>query len=162
MTIGLWVAIVTLLLALASESIVFWRRRTLLRTKEQRFRFHDLRDRLQLLVIEHKLEPGTRLHHFLLATINLAIRNAGVLKLREIIALSRSVKKEARGENTFVTLQAEIVRQPKEVQALSAEVFNSLAAMLIVNDSLTSLLFQGLGFLTKIANDLAQVSRRLC
>jgi len=151
MTMGLWIAILTTLLAMLMETIVFHKRRRMLKEKEQCFRFHDLRDRLQLLAIEHKIDPHSKLHDFLLSMINIAIRNAGLIKLSALLDVSRIVKKEAGSGND--SLQADIGAHAKDVQALASEVFASFSWMLVVNDDLTFLLFKGLRVLTAIANE---------
>ena len=155
MTMGMWVAVVGVLLAMLTETLVFWRRRVLLKAKEQCFRFHDLRDRLQMLAVEHKVEPTSRVHDFLLYVINIAIRNAGVIKLSQILNISQTVKKEAAGGSEFEQLQAEIRSYPKDVQALASQVFSSFAWMLVANDDITVWLFKGLSVLTKITNEAA-------
>lgn len=152
MTMGLWLALIASLLAILIETLVFRKRRRMLKEKEQCFRFHDLRDRLQLLAIEHQIDPNSKLHHFLLSMINIAIRNAGVIKLSALLAVSRTVKNEA-GSGDYDSLQADIRSHTKDVQALASEVFASFSGMLVVNDDLTFLLFKGLRILTAIAND---------
>ena len=153
MTTGLWIAIIAALLAILMETLVFWTRRTRLKTRDQCFRFHDLRDRLQVLAVEHKIEPSSMLHHFLLSMINVAIRNAGVIKLSQLLNISRSVKEEAADGNGFATMQEEIRAYPKEVQVLASEVFSSFALMLVANDDLTVWLFKGLSLLTSLTNE---------
>jgi hypothetical protein len=149
---GLWIAIIGALFAMLTETVVFWKRREFLKTKEQCFKFHDLRDRLQVLTIEHKIETHSKLHDFLLSMINIAIRNAGVIKLSELVDISQSVKKEA-DDSTFSTIQTEIGSHPDDVQTLASEVFDNFAWMLVANDDLTVWLFKGLIMLSKIANE---------
>jgi hypothetical protein len=151
MTMGLWMALIASLLAILIETLVFWKRRRMLKEKEQCFRFHDLRDRLQLLALEHQIDPNSKLHNFLLSMINIAIRNAGVIKLSALLDVSRIVKNEAGSGDD--SLQADIRSHTKDVQALASEVFASFSWMLVVNDDLTFLLFKGLRILTAIAND---------
>src|SRR5208282_2557351 len=118
MMTGLWVVFIFILLAILIETLVFGNRRALLRKKEQCFRFHDFRDRLQLLTIAGKIQPGSQLHDFLLMTVNVAIRNAGVFKLRDLIEITKAVRSETDDKK----LQDHIREYPTEVQALASEV----------------------------------------
>jgi len=151
MTTGLWLAVIIVALAVLTETLVFWKRRTLLKAKEQCFRFHDLRDRLQLLNLEGKIRPDSNVYGFLLLTINIAIRNAGVIKMSQLLEISRSVKSSEGHE--FGKLQADIGQYPKEVQELASEVLNKFAWMLVANDDLTVWLFKGLRILTEVTNE---------
>lgn len=150
MITGLWMAMVAALLGTLVETAIFWKRRQGLNAKEQCFRFHDLRDRLQLLSIEHKIEQNSPAYRFLLTMINVAIRNAGVIKLSEVLDMSQKVK-NADGKE-FEKLQGEIGSYSKDVQELASEVFGKFAWMLVVNDDVTYWLFRGLKILTKITN----------
>ena len=154
MIIGLWIALIGVLLAILTETLVFWKRRGALRAKEQCFKFHDFRDRLQVLAIEHKIEPGSDLYRFLLMTTNIAIRNAGLIKLSELLNIARSVKRQVDG-NEFSKIQGEMKNYPKDVQALASEIFESFAWMLVSNDDVSVWLFKGLKILTKVANEAA-------
>jgi hypothetical protein len=151
MTTGLWIGVIIVALAVLTETLVFWKRRTLLKAKEQRFRFHDFRDRLQMLTIEGKIRPDSNVYGFLLLTINIAIRNAGVIKLSQLLDISRSVK--SSGDHEFGKLQADILEYPREVQELSSEVLNKFAWMLLANDDLAVWLFKGLNKLTEVTNE---------
>jgi hypothetical protein len=151
MTMGLWAAITFLLLASLIESVVFRKRRMTVKRNAQCFKFHELRDKLQLLTVQGKIRIGSRLHGFLMFTINVAIKNAGVIKLSDVAKISRMVKSEADGE--FEKLQRDTETHSSEVQALASEVCGSFAMMLVTNDDLTALLFKGLGILTELTND---------
>jgi hypothetical protein len=149
MTMGLWAAVTFLLLASLTETIVFRKRRALLRKNAQYFQFHDLRDRLQLLTIAGKIQPASEPYRFLMFTINVAIRNAGEFKLRHLVDMSQTVKQETDGEEL-----ADLIRQyPTEVQALASEVYGRFAWMLVANDDIAVWLFRGFSSLTKIANE---------
>jgi|SRR5579862_1794050 len=148
MMTGLWVVFIFILLAILTETLVFGTRRALLKKNEQCFKFHDFRDRLQLLTLAGKIRPDSELHNFLLMTVNVAIRNAGVFKLRDLLEITKTVNKE-----TDEKLQDHIREYPTEVQALASEVCSSFAWMLVANDDLTAWLFKGLGILTQLTND---------
>jgi hypothetical protein len=147
MMTGLWVVFIFILVALLTEILVFGSRRARLKKKEQCFKFHDFRDRLQLLTIAGKIQPDSELHNFLLMTVNVAIRNAGVFKFRDMIEITKNLRTETDGEK----LQDR--EYPTEVQALASEVCSSFAWMLVANDDLTVWLFKGLGILTQRTND---------
>jgi hypothetical protein len=149
MMTGLSVGLIFILLAFLTEMLVFGNRRALLKRQEQCFKFHDFRDGLQLLTISGKIRPNSELHDFLLVTVNVAIRNAGVIKLRDLIEITKTVKKETDGDK----LQDQIRNYPTEVQALASEICSSFAWMLVANDDLTAWLFKGLGILTQLTND---------
>lgn len=151
MTTGLWIGVIIVALAVLTETLVFWKRRTFLKAKEQCFRFHDFRDRLQLFTIEGKIRADSNVYGFLLLTINIAIRNAGVIKLSQLLDVSRSVKSSK--EHEFSKLQADIREYPKEVQELASEVLDKFAWMLVANDDLTVWLFKGLRILTEVTNE---------
>lgn len=149
MTMGLWVAVIFLLLAALIETLVFRKRRVQLRRNTQSFYFHDFRDRLQLLAIAGKIRSDSEPYTFLLFTINVAIRNAGEFKLRHLVDMSRSVKEEGELDQ----LKTDLEKYPIEVQTLASEVLSRFAWMLVANDDLTVWLFKGLGMLTKPTNE---------
>jgi hypothetical protein len=151
MMMGLWAALTFLLFAMLAETIILHRRRVLVKKNAQCFKFHELRDRLQLLVIQGKIQPGSEPYDFLLFTINIAIKNAGIIKLSDVVSISRMVKREADGE--FDKLQRDTERHSAEVQALASEVCGRFAMMLVANDDVTALLFKGLSILTKLTNE---------
>jgi hypothetical protein len=72
----LLVAVLSTLLAAFVQAAILDKRRILLRAKEQCFRFHELRDALQILAIEGKIKQDSRIYQFLMFMINVAIKNA--------------------------------------------------------------------------------------
>jgi hypothetical protein len=142
------IAILSALLAGLIQVVILDRRRILLRAKEQCFRFHELRDMLQILAIEGKIKQESRIYQFLFFMINVAIRNAGVMKLSDLLRMSKTVKTEVEGPG-FEAVTRELRSYPAEVQILASDVFNTFAKMLVVNDDLTFLLFN---IATNIAN----------
>lgn len=152
MITGLWIAIIACLLVVLIQTLVLEKHRGLLRTREQCFGFHELRDRLQLLAVDKKIDVRSQSYQFLWNSINISIRNAGVMKLSELLRISQLLKREVES-NTFKEVQEELRSHPAEVQALASEIFTSFAHMLVVNDDLTYWLFKGLGVLTRIANE---------
>jgi hypothetical protein len=82
-------------------------------------------------------------------TVNIAIRNAGVMKLRDLIEITKTVKKETDDEK----LEDHIREYPTEVQTLASEVCSAFAWMLVANDDLTVWLFKGFAILTHLTNE---------
>jgi stage V sporulation protein SpoVS len=137
---SLLVALVATGIGLGIPLAFLWARKPLLRLKSQAYRFHELRDRLQLLNIQNKIDNTSPGYNFLMFSLNLAIRNAGTMSLSDVLKISRAVKERAEG-NGFEEIAEDIRRQGEEAQKLSAEFFQALAVMLISNDSLTSIMF---------------------
>lgn len=106
-----------------------------LRAKEQCFRFHELRDRLQMLLIDGKIGRGSDVYEFLQLTINLGIKNAGDMKLRQILGLARQLNQKIAGV-PYQNIFEEIRQQSPDVQSLFGDIFQSLAAMVISNDKI--------------------------
>lgn len=131
--VGLFVALGSLGLVVIGERIYFSGMEQRLKAKEQAFKFHALRDDLQLLVANGQVEPSALTYTCLMGLLNFAIRNAGVMKLRDILALSRKIQTDVNQKN-FQDIQADIKRHDAAVQELSQRVFFALADMLISND----------------------------
>src|SRR5260370_11076864 len=109
-----------------------------LKAREQCFKFHELRDRLQVIAVEGKIEIGSETYQLLLFIINLSIRNAGVMKLSEILKAAKAIEKRVNA-STSERVFADIRSHNQEVQHLSAVVFDALPRMLISNDAGTLL-----------------------
>jgi hypothetical protein len=134
------VALTTTVIGLLVPFAVLRRRDVLLRSEEQAYRFHELRDRLQMLNVEGKMEAASVGYLFLMSSLNIAIKNAGVMNLSDILQISRAVRKKAE-YITFEQIAEDVRRQSEEAQVLSAEFFRCLALMLISNDHLVRLVF---------------------
>jgi len=134
--VALTMTVIGLLVPLA----VLRRRDVLLRSKEQAYRFHELRDRLQILNAEGKIQPESIGYSFLMFSLNVAIKNAGVMSLSDMLQMSRAVKKKAE-YITFEQIAEDFRKQSEEAQILSAEFFRSLTLMLISNDHLVRFTF---------------------
>ncbi len=59
-----------------------------LKRREQEFKFHEVRDELQLLAIDRVIDVNSAAYLFLLSMSNVAIKNAGVLCVRDIIQMT--------------------------------------------------------------------------
>lgn len=128
---AIMVALFSALVAMTIGSLVLRRHMRLNKIRSQSFKFHELRDRLQLLAIEGKLTPGSPVYDFLAFTLNLAIRNAGEMRLSELLRFTRMI--DGRMKVPARDVFAEF-RSDSEVQKLAADVFNALSQMLIAND----------------------------
>ena len=136
---AIFVALASMLIGVSLGTLVLYKYARRVNMKEQAFKFHELRDGLQMLAIDGKIEKESKLYEFLLFTINLSIKNAGLMKLSELLSLSKAI--DSRMSATPVEqIFADIRRHDQEVQQLSADVFDSLAQMLISNDHLIFLL----------------------
>jgi hypothetical protein len=107
-----------------------------LKVRAQTFKFHELRDRLQLLAVDGKIEQASATYDFLQFTLNLALKNAGVMKLSEMLKLSRIIDRKMK-VTEFYDVLSELRRKDEEVQKLAADMFNALGYMLISNDDFT-------------------------
>ncbi len=151
MTTALQIAVLGALLAGLIQAVILDRGRPRLRLKEQFFKFHELRDKLQALAMDGKIRPDSMPYRILFTIINLSIRNPGVMKLRDVLKMSNTVKHQVEG-NTFEQLQAELRSYPAEAQALASDVFSTFALMLVVNDDITYWLFALLKSVAKLTN----------
>src|SRR5262249_45306240 len=120
-------------LALATQYLFLRSYRIWLRSRTQSYQFHALRDRLQLLAVERKIDQRSPAYNFLIYALNLSIRNAGKLKLRQVVALARCVDK--RGARRREVLVKDIMQQDDEVKQIAAETFTAFGLMLVKNDS---------------------------
>lgn len=119
-----------------------------LQSREQAYSFHALRDRLQLLAIERKIEQNSIAYRFLLFGLNLSIKNAGRMRLSHALAVARLVDKRST-EMRNQSLMDDIKRQGDEVIALSADTFAAFALMLIRNDNVLFIIYSGFKFLIR-------------
>jgi len=104
-----------------------WARR--LKVREQAFRFHAIRDDLQLLALEGVIKQSDPAYDFLLWTTNLGIQNAGVMRLRDLVSIAARIDSRIESD-----IPKRLERSPKEVQRVAAELFEALVMMLIRND----------------------------
>ncbi len=122
-----------LALALLIQCLQLRRRARELKATKQAFRFHHIRDELQVLAIDEKVRPSTPTYEFVMGTSNIAIRNAGILKLSDVLRLARIVG--TRVDDESLEFFQDIRRQPPEVQRLAAETFKAMSDMLVANDT---------------------------
>lgn len=148
------VALTATLIGLSIEFAVLRKRKSQLRRKGHTYRFHELRDRLQLLNLQGKLENTSISYKFLMSSINLAIKNAGTMRLSDVLQISRAVKKEAECI-TIKQIAEDSRRQSAEAATVLADFFQALTAMLISNDSITSIMFTVTRLLAALLNQAA-------
>lgn len=132
---GVIVGLASLLVWVGIGRILLERKSSSLRAKEQAYRFHAMRDELQLLAAERKIDTSSESYGFLISVLNFSIRNAGVVKLREIIEVSERVRRETSGSE-FNGIMEDLRRHGPQVQRLAQEFFETFAWMLISNDRL--------------------------
>jgi hypothetical protein len=126
-------------------------RESFLRARGYAFKFHEMRDRLQMATIEGKIGKTSVAYEFLQGSLNLAIRNAKEMRLSQVIELSRAVEKNA-DDDGFTKILEDIQRYGPEVRKLYDEFFQALIFMLISNDRITSLMFNGARFMAEALN----------
>jgi len=134
--VGLATAAIGLLLAMS----VLERRSPRLRATEQAYRLHELRDRLQLLAIQRDTDIRSVSYSFMMSSLNLAIRNAGIMSLSQVLEISRAVKRNA-DDITFEQIFNDVKQRGAAIQKLYEDFFQILTLMLISNDHLTSIMF---------------------
>jgi hypothetical protein len=118
-------------LAVMIQWVALSSRRTALHTVEQAYRFHELRDELQMLTLCGQLASTSRVYSCLMGMINVCIRNAGVFRVRDALDIAARVEQRLKPADRFT----EEVRQSEPaVQELAGKVFLSFARMLISND----------------------------
>jgi hypothetical protein len=106
-----------------------------LRAAEYCYRFHRLRDELQMMVIQRKLETSSLTYNFLMQSLNFAIRNAGTMKLREILEIANKVKERVEAAH-FDAICEDIAKHDTHVSDLAGHVFSTISEILIANDRL--------------------------
>lgn len=126
-------------------------RESSLRAREYAFRFHEMRDRLQVATIEGKIGKASVTYDFLQESLNLAIRNAKEMRLSQVIELSRAVEKNV-DDDGFTKILEDMRCYGPEVRRLYEEFFQALIFMLISNDHITSLMFNGAKFMAEAVN----------
>ena len=95
---------------------------------------------MRRIQVDGELAAGSVPYDFLMDSLNLAIRNAGVMRLSQVLDVSRAVKTSA-DKFSNERLIKEVQGSGKETQKLYGEFFEALVEMLVSNDRLTSLMF---------------------
>lgn len=130
---GIIAGLTFLAIALGIQRAFLLKRETALRVKEQAFRFHALRDNLQLFSLDGKIQQASPSYGFLLALTNLGIKNAGILNVRDILLATKGTIQEV--DTTRINrLLDDIRQQGKAFQELAANCFLAFGDMLICND----------------------------
>jgi|SRR6185437_857903 len=135
---AIWLAVLAAVAMTFMGTLILHKYGHSLRIKSQEFKFHELRDRLQVLAVEQKISTSSSSYVFLHFILNLCIRNAGEMKLSELLKLSKIIDhkmSKLSASNMF----RELRKESEEVQRLAADVFQELGCMLIVNDGITRL-----------------------
>lgn len=148
--IGLGAGALSLFMVMA----ILERRIPKLKAREQSYKLHELRDRLQILIIQDKITVQSATYSFLMPSLNLAIKNAGVLSLSRILELASAVNRNA-SDRSYPKIVQDVRRHDSEVQKLFDEFLQTLIAMLISNDKITSLMFTAAKYVAKEFNRAA-------
>lgn len=105
----------------------------LLRANEQAYRFHAIRDQLQLLAVDGEVDQQSEIYQFLIWVTNLAIRNAGTMKLRDVLQIARNVEQRLQGAPPRLFEEA-LRKESRPLQEVASATFDALAQMLLAND----------------------------
>jgi hypothetical protein len=116
-----------------------------LRQKTQARRLREIRDRLQRLGEEGRIETSSPVYDFLMTSSKLAIPSARSLRLGDLVAVARTLHR--RMEAYPSNLADECRKQPAEVQLLVADLFKCIADLLVDHDWVVRAMFRmsGLG-----------------
>jgi hypothetical protein len=140
MIISLIVALISLAVALLVLRLILQPRANRLRAAQQAFRFHAIRDEVQLLAVQGKVDQSDPCYQFVMQTANLCIRNAGVMKLRDTLAIAQTVTEEMRCQ--ALAFLKHVRGQPEPMQRVVGETFSALSDMLLANDRLVRVAFK--------------------
>ena len=113
-----------------------------LKAKEQAFRFHALRDELQLLAVEGYISTSSVSYVVLVRMLNVAIRNPGLMRLRDVLRMATIARNTVERKRTFEEFQEDLQHHDPKVQQLASNCFLAFMTMLISNDSLVRLAFE--------------------
>jgi hypothetical protein len=106
-----------------------------LNAREQAFRFHAIRDELQWLALRGEVRPHVALYGLLLWTANLAIRNAGTMRLHDVLVMARAIERYMGALPPHRAGWERCIRAcPAPLQRVAAKASEALADMLVAND----------------------------
>ena len=103
--------------------------------KKHAYRFHSIRDHLQLHAIGGRIEQTAITYQFLMWICNFSIKNAGTMSFRDLVHLASDIEEEVDGRKEFLE---DINKQPDEIRILAAECMMTFGYMLIVTDPLVN------------------------
>lgn len=112
-------------------------RRSRLRGQEQAYALHSLRDELQLLAIDGQIKADSPMYAVLIQCLNVGIKNAGKMRLREALQLAKRLEHRAVPSD-LQQFVSEVQRQDQRVQNLVGKLLLTFAWMLVSNDWLVS------------------------
>lgn len=130
-----------LLAALTFQRIILRPAARRLKAREQAYRFHALRDELQSLALDGKIDRKSVTYAFLMTAVNTAIKNAGLARLRELNQAVQRMEIDIPKER-IVYLMEDAQKHDKSVRELGARIFIGFALMLISNDWIAFLGFK--------------------
>ncbi|MBI3448831.1 MAG: hypothetical protein HY049_07960 [Acidobacteria bacterium] len=106
------------------------------RLKMQAYRFHAIRDTLQLYAVEGLIDQASDTYGFVMGLANLSIRNAGSMKFSALVTTAAELGKTVEQK---VTLFDDIRRHDEKVRRLTGECFTSFGRLLITHDPVVRL-----------------------
>lgn len=132
MIVSILTALALVSIALTFERVYLRPQRNRLRQVEQSFVFHRLRDDLQNLALEGRLQTTSRLYQTLSNLLNMGLQNSTTLRASQIAALAKkSVRAEVPTDSDFVSY---VKQYDHDVQRFVAICFYEFSKMLLIND----------------------------
>jgi hypothetical protein len=101
------------------------------KASEQAFLFHALRDELQVLAAERVLSSDSLVYQHLMKMLNLGIKNAGIMTVRDLLVVYSQLSAEAKGSTAF---QDAVEKCDPKTKNLAGRCFLAFSQMLIAND----------------------------
>ena len=96
---------------------------------EQAHRFHAIRDELQVLEMNGKISSDSITYVMLLNMSNFAIKNAGTMRLRDVLDFTPSPKEER-----ITNVIQDVHMHDEDVQKLAGNFFRAFGVMIVSND----------------------------
>jgi hypothetical protein len=88
-----------------------------------------------MMAIQGAIETSSLTYEFLMQSLNLAIRNAGTMKLRDVLGIANKVKERVEATH-FEAICEDIAKHSTPVSDLAGHVFSTIAETLVANDRL--------------------------
>lgn len=160
MILSVFVGLVAISLVITMERAILSGWDDKMRSAEYCYRFHRLRDELQMMAIQGKLETSSLTYNFLMQSLNLAIRNAGTMKLRDILGIANKVKEHVEATH-FDAICEDIAKHGTPVSDLAGHVFSTISEILIANDRLVCIAMAAYRTIKKSVTIVSPIQRAM-
>lgn len=121
-----------------------YRREKQLNVERFRFRFLRFRDEFRYLAATGELDPRVPTYTLMISLLNIAIKNAGTMRLRDLPAFAEMIDQRVRrtGEVAWKDFRS----QSAEVHRLVAQIFMELGKLMLANDPIIGwVIMRGMG-----------------